>query len=291
MSGIAAEIEPREREMASYEERIRSSRAALSPSFVRLADFLLDSYAEAVFLTATELAHTLDIDPATVVRFAQKLGYQGYPDLQREIRQRVKRELLANGSSAPDSVAGAAELALEELVRGLELTRRSFPKEAAQTLITALDKAERVILLAEGLAQAPARSLAAWLEAAGYSVHLAGGGVSELARALAGVRKGDLTVAIEVAEESPLLARTIARARSAGVRTAAIVAAPSSAVARQTDIVLAAHPSPHPGGGQVMVEAMVFALARMLMHARPGRFARLSEQVENLTTRLSSGDE
>src|SRR3990172_7562726 len=175
MSGIAAEVEPREREMASYEERIRSSRAALSPSFVRLADFLLDSYAEAVFLTATELAHTLDIDPATVVRFAQKLGYQGYPDLQREIRQRVKRELLVNGSAAPDSVAGAAEVALEELVRGLELTRRSFPKEAAQTLITALDKAERVILLAEGLAQAPARSLAAWLEAAGYSVHLAGG--------------------------------------------------------------------------------------------------------------------
>ncbi|HLC05588.1 MAG TPA: MurR/RpiR family transcriptional regulator [Anaerolineales bacterium] len=277
--------------MASYEERIRSSRAALSPSFIRLADFLLDSYAETAFLTATELAHSLDIDPATVVRFAQKLGYQGYPDLQREIRTRVRRELLANGSAEPDSVAGAADIALDELAKGLELTRRSFPKEQAQNLITALDKAERVILLAEGLAQAPARSLAAWLEAAGYSIHLAGGGVSELARALAGARKGDLTVAIEVVEESPLLARTLASARRAGVRTAALVAAPSSAVARQTDIVLAAHPSPHPGGGQVMVEAMVYALARMLMHARPGRFARVAEQVESLATKLSSGDD
>lgn len=277
--------------MASYEERIRSSRTALSPSFVRLADFLLDSYAEAAFLTATELAHSLDIDPATVVRFSQKLGYQGYPDLQREIRTRVRRELLANGSAEPDSMAGAAEIALEELAKALELTRRSFPKEAAQNLITALDKAERVILLAEGLAQAPARSLAAWLEAAGYSIHLAGGGVSELARALAGARRGDLTVAIEVVEESPLLARTLANARRAGVRTAALVAAPSSAVARQTDIVLAAHPSPHPGGGQVMVEAMVYALARMLMHARPGRFARVAQQVEGLTTKLNSGDD
>jgi DNA-binding MurR/RpiR family transcriptional regulator len=276
--------------MTSYEERIRSSRAALSPSFVRLADFLLDSYTEAAFLTATELAHSLDIDPATVVRFSQKIGYQGYPELQREIRSRVRQQLLVDGSAEPDSVAGAAEVALEELVKGLELTRRSFPREEAQSLITALDKAERVILLAEGLAQAPARSLAAWLEAAGYSIHLAGGGVSELARALAGARKGDLAVAIEVIEESPLLARALASARKSGVRTAALVAAPSSAVARQTDIVLAAHPSPHPGAGQVMVEAIVFALARMLMHARPGRFARVTQQVESLTARLSSGD-
>ncbi len=276
--------------MTAYEERIRSSRAALSPSFIRLADFLLDSYTEAAFLTATELAHSLDIDPATVVRFSQKLGYQGYPELQREIRDRVRHELLVDGSAEPDSLAAAAEIALEELVKGLELTRRSFPKDEAQSLITALDKAERVILLAEGLAQAPARSLAAWLEAAGYSIHFAGGGVSELARALAGARKGDLAVAIEVVEESPVLARALASARKAGVRTAALVAAPSSAVARHTDIVLAAHPNPHPGAGQVMVEAMVFALARMLIHARPGRFSRVTQQVESLTSKLNSGD-
>jgi hypothetical protein len=35
---------------------------------------------------------------------------------------------------------------------------------------------------------------------------------------------------------------------------------------------------------------MVFALARMLMHARPGRFARVTQQVESLTARLGSGD-
>jgi DNA-binding MurR/RpiR family transcriptional regulator len=276
--------------MTSYEERIRSSRAALSPSFVRLADFLLDSYTEAAFLTATELAHSLDIDPATVVRFSQKLGYQGFPELQREIRTRVRHQLLVDGSSEADSVANAAELALDELVKGLELTRRSFPIEEARNLITALDKAERVILIAEGLAQAPARSLASWLEAAGYSIHVAGGGVSELARALAGTRKGDLAVAIEVAEESPLLARALGNARRTGVRTAALVAAPSSPVARQADIVLAARPAPHPGAGQVMVEALVFALARMLTHARPGRFARVTQQIESLTKKLSSGD-
>ena len=63
--------------MATYESRIRRARPGLSPSFIRLADFLLDSYAHAAFLTATELAHVLDVDPATVVRFSQQLGYRG----------------------------------------------------------------------------------------------------------------------------------------------------------------------------------------------------------------------
>ena len=77
----------------SYEERIRQDRSNMSKSFAKLADFLLDSYIESAFMTASELAHELDLDAATVVRFAQTLGYTGFPELQREIRQRVLRDL------------------------------------------------------------------------------------------------------------------------------------------------------------------------------------------------------
>ena len=78
----------------TYEERIRGERPDMSKSFAKLADFLLDSYVEAAFMTASELAHALNLDAATVVRFSQHLGYDGFPKLQREIRQRVKDDLL-----------------------------------------------------------------------------------------------------------------------------------------------------------------------------------------------------
>ena len=67
----------------SYEDRIRQARLGMSKSFAKLADFLLDSYIESAFMTASELAHTLDLDAATVVRFAQTLGYSGFPVMQR----------------------------------------------------------------------------------------------------------------------------------------------------------------------------------------------------------------
>ena len=72
----------------SYEDRIRHERTQMSKSFAKLADFLLDSYVEASFMTASELAQALNLDAATVVRFSQHLGYKGFPQLQREIRER-----------------------------------------------------------------------------------------------------------------------------------------------------------------------------------------------------------
>jgi DNA-binding MurR/RpiR family transcriptional regulator len=203
--------------MKTYIERIRESRLGLSPSFERLADFLLDSYAHAALLTATEIGHTLDIDTATVVRFAQFLGYKGYPELQREMRNKLRDELLAEKRMEPDSSAEAVEAALSELAHGLDLTRRSFSVEHAEALISALDEAQRVIILGEGLAFAPARNLAAWLEGAGYNIHLAGGSLSDLARALASARKGDMVVVIEVDEETPYLSGAITEAKGAGI--------------------------------------------------------------------------
>jgi DNA-binding MurR/RpiR family transcriptional regulator len=270
----------------AYNERIRSMRPSFSPSFNRLADYLLDSYSEAAFLTATELAHSLDLDAATVVRFAQKLGYPGYPDLQREIRQRVRDKLLVPAQVEAGSEAEAGAVALRELQQALEMTRRSFSFEAAHSLITALDESGRVIVLAEGAAQGPARSLAGWLESAGYSVHLANGSVSDLARALAGARRGDLAIAIEVDSESPFLTRALNNAQRQGVRTAALVTAPSAPAARHADIVLAAQASPHPAAGQVLIEALIYALVHMLIRARPGRFGQVTQRIEQLTTHL-----
>ena len=43
----------------TYEDRIRRERPNMSKSFAKLGDFLLDSYVEAAFMTASELAHAL----------------------------------------------------------------------------------------------------------------------------------------------------------------------------------------------------------------------------------------
>ncbi|HEY48198.1 MAG: hypothetical protein AMJ88_06085 [Anaerolineae bacterium SM23_ 63] len=276
--------------MTSYETRIHKARSSFSPSFVRLADFMLDSYRQAAFLTATELAHLLDLDPATVVRFSQLLGYRGYPEFQREIREKVKKDLLIERKVEPGTVAEAAENALRELVRNLEFTQRTFPLQVAEELIAALDEAERVIVLAEGLAISSARCLASWLEAVGYTIHLAGGSPPELARAVAGAHKRDLAIAIEITQETPFVAQALSKIKETGAFTAAIFVTPSSEIAHHADLVLTASVNPKPGVGQILLDAMVYTLIQMLIHARPGRFEKTYDRVRTITQSMIDGN-
>ena len=44
-------------------------------------------------MTAAALADAVDVDTTTVVRFAQRLGYPGFPDSSRTSRSQVKLEL------------------------------------------------------------------------------------------------------------------------------------------------------------------------------------------------------
>ncbi len=273
--------------MASYQDRIRDVRSGLSPSYARLADFLLDSYVKAAFLTATELAHHLDIDPATVVRFAQKLGFPGYPELQREIRQRVMHEWLEAPSEDGHKADSPGQEALADLGHALELTQRSFPTPQVEQLIAALDECERVLLIAEGPARASAMTLATRLAASGYAVRLTDGSVSELAQAVSSGRRKELVLALEATADTPYLERALSQARRQGMRTAAMVAAPSCPAARQAEIVLSAYASNAMDIRQASVGALVFALLRSLEAARPGRFSHSPERLAHLIQQLT----
>jgi len=83
------------RRISMFQERIAQQYARLGRNQKRIADFLTQEYREAAFMNGSALSQRLDVDPATVTRFAQRLGYTGYPDLQREVQELVKEELKA----------------------------------------------------------------------------------------------------------------------------------------------------------------------------------------------------
>ena len=48
-----------------------------------IANFILESYDKAAFMTASRLGKTVRVSESTVVRFAAELGYDGYPAMQK----------------------------------------------------------------------------------------------------------------------------------------------------------------------------------------------------------------
>jgi DNA-binding MurR/RpiR family transcriptional regulator len=64
-------------------------RRRLSPTQRRLARYVVDHPDEAPFLSSIELAKRVGVSQPSVTRLATAIGYSGYADLQRDLRQVV----------------------------------------------------------------------------------------------------------------------------------------------------------------------------------------------------------
>jgi DNA-binding MurR/RpiR family transcriptional regulator len=239
-------------------------------------------------MSASELAHALNLDAATVVRFSQHLGYSGFPKLQREIRQRVKNDLLIRPQQADvaDSLAGVVSTAMHEVALALDQTRISLDTEAMAKLVDQLAQARRIVVLAEGPAQPTAYSLVLFLEQGGFPVYIARAGITDLARTVNIATQQDLLLAMEVAGQSPYIARAMEEAQARNIPTAAIVGAASLASARFADSVLAAQAHPSIGVGIVSIESIVYALAQVLRWHFADRFAGTEQAISELSERI-----
>ncbi len=272
----------------TYEERIRQERPNMSKSFARLADFLLDSYVEASFMTASELAQELNLDAATVVRFSQQLGYGGYPKLQREIRQKVKNDLLIRPVQAqnPESAPGIVSATMNELIRAMEQLRISLDTDSLSRLVEMIGQSRRIIILAEAPAQPAAYNLVYFLEQGAFSVYIARPGVVDLARTVHTATPQDLFLAVDVSGQYPYIARALNEAKVKGIPTAAIVGAGSIPSARAASVVLEAQAHPSLGVGIVAIEAIVYALAQTLRTRFSERFAGAEQAIAELSSRI-----
>ena len=134
-----------------FRERIQTKYEGLTPSFRRIADFILQQPLDTAFMTATEMAHNMEVDAATVVRFAQTLGYSGFRELIKEIQQIVKAELMASFTitlDVPDDASLFRNL-LENERHSLSLAQARLT-EQADTILPTLLGAQHIWVLGQG---------------------------------------------------------------------------------------------------------------------------------------------
>jgi DNA-binding MurR/RpiR family transcriptional regulator len=110
--------------------KIRSERDQMSAVERRIADFILDNAQLLRDYSSQQLANALGISQSSVVKFTQKLGFKGYPDLKYSVGEAIARA--DNG----DDEAGAARAGGESgELQGAGLWRRKSEAEEATRLI------------------------------------------------------------------------------------------------------------------------------------------------------------
>ena len=66
---------------------IQDNVAGFSKGQKLIANYILNYYDKAAFMTASKLGQKTGVSESTVVRFALELGYAGYPEMRKALQE------------------------------------------------------------------------------------------------------------------------------------------------------------------------------------------------------------
>lgn len=146
--------------------KIRAERDQMSAIERRIADFLLEEAHLLRDYSSQQLANALKISQSSVVKFSQKLGFKGYPDLKYSIGEAIARGDggESNGSSIEltreDPHSALAESLWYIKTRAEQETRLINPSTRIDSIAEIIDKAGKVFIIGLGEDGVPARAFA-----------------------------------------------------------------------------------------------------------------------------------
>lgn len=208
-----------------YKEQIRNFYEQLSPGYRRIADYLLNHYQDAAFMTAAEIGRAVQVDTALVVRFAQRLGYPGFPELSADLQEEVKRDLRAvyeppEGSDAPEHIFRHSLLQDRNNVEYMLL---HLDDASVLEAIALFQAASRIFVIGEGNLSYFAEAFATRLVTLGFPAHVFPAELTGQAAVVGGLTPADLVVAVSMTAMNPGVAAVVRQARAIGARTLGIV--------------------------------------------------------------------
>lgn len=124
---------------------------SLSKSHKKIANYILEHYDKAAFMTASVLGKTVDISESTVVRFATQLGFEGYPEFQKELHEMIKNKLTAVQRMEVTSIRLTQDEILDKVLTSdinmIKSTLEDISKEKFKNAVQEINKAKKIFIL------------------------------------------------------------------------------------------------------------------------------------------------
>lgn len=193
--------------------------------------------------TAQELAEAVGVGRTTVIRAAQSLGYEGYPQLRVALAQELALEQSTTSDplETDSSLTGTLRAAASQFGARLAHSMSALTDETVGACIRALDEAERVLVIANGLSVPLGLDLMLRLNSAGRPAEqLMDAMAQQISARQLGATSACIVISGSGANRSTLDGMHAARA--SGARVIAITSFAGSAVAELADVVIVVPP-------------------------------------------------
>lgn len=133
--------------------KIKHAYNSLNQSQRRIADYIIKNPADAIRLNAHGLAEATATSAATVVRFAKKIGYRGYPHLKLELALDASTNTKEPYEDQPSLTGSFFEFINQENKAYINTVQKTFELINVRTLEKVIDKiieSRRIIITGLG---------------------------------------------------------------------------------------------------------------------------------------------
>jgi DNA-binding MurR/RpiR family transcriptional regulator len=222
-------------------EEIRQRFDEFSRSQKDVGQYIVDHLEEAAFHTAEELARRANTSSSTVVRFAQALGFEGFPELQAAARDEYRRAR-ENGTAAEPSGAPLFpidqtefEAALGADHANLADTARKVDRDEVAAAVDLISHADRILLCGTDQMAFFASYLRHLLMLLDLRAEVVASPSQENLAKLGRVNDKTVMIGFSAGRPHPLVVRAMKLARNRHAATVAIADATLSEVAKLAD--------------------------------------------------------
>jgi len=216
----------------SIQERIAAVGIRLTPTERRIAQTVLDDPTLLTFGTVADLAKQAKTSHPSIVRFATKLGFEGYTDLQGWVRQGVADQLGTPGQRIRRP-HGMESNVRADIQTSIDSTLSTLDSSTLQRLAKPLIGAERVWILSGETSRAGAYTLLSGLSMIRDGVQLID--QHNFGRDLSGATARDAAVAFDFARYRRSCVCAARALLDLGVPLVSITDSPLSPLASITD--------------------------------------------------------
>ena len=275
--------------------KIRAERDQMSAIERRIADFILDNSHLLRDYSSQQLADALRISQSSVVKFSQKLGFKGYPDLKFSVGEDFARsdngDDAGSAGSLPETTHSAlAEALWQAKAQAERETRLINPPESLDAIAAAVGGAGKVFIIGLGPDGIPARAFALALSTLGIlSVHHFDSAL--MATAASAARRGDAMMVFSEYGRQAALCQIARQVRDQGALVLSVTrhtANPLRALAGAALLVSAHDGRPHvePLLYQAAVQHLLDLLFVLLCEDGPDRLLTFAANLDRARSLL-----
>ena len=228
-------------DMQDMIERLNHSGRKLSKGHRRIAQYIVEHYDKAVFMTASRLGESVGVSESTVVRFAAVLGYEGYPQLQRALQELVSHRLTAvqrfEMSSEIDPNA-VLRTVLKSDMQNIRATVEELDNHAIEEGVKRILNAKEIYVIGLRSAAPLAQFLGYYLNYIFDRVHLVSSAATDVFEEIARISEADVVIGISFPRYSTRTVKAMRFARSCGAQVISITDGPMSPLHEVSDVCL-----------------------------------------------------